>query len=490
MAYHLLTGATGLVGRYLVKDLLLAGIQVAVLARPTRRATVRQRVEQMMAYWEKQLNQTLPRPVVLEGDITEPGLGLDERSLSWVADHCDTFIHNAASLTFVATGSDSEPWLSNVRGTEHVLEVCKNAGIRKFHHVSTAYTCGQRTGRILETELDVGQTPSNDYEDSKIQAEKLVRTASYLDELTVYRPAIIVGDSKTGFTNTFHGFYAPVQLAWMIVRQHEDARGPTGMHCTRARMAFDGTERKNFIPVDWVSAVMAHIITHPEHHGKTYHLTPRHRVPSRLTRDILEHSTGFYGTKFVGRGTKIENLGEEEQVFYDGMEVYQSYWRDDPVFDTSNTQAACPHLPCPHMDRDTLLMLARWAIANQFGGGRQKPPELKFDLHQHLEALIAERLEARPDRSQYVGLQVTGSGGGQYHLVLENGRVVAADQGVPDQCTAVYHLDSDTFASLANGQRTAEDALAAGDVVIQGNGLSKPEMLGVLQNVTQATETV
>ena len=59
---------------------------------------------------------------------------------------------------------------------------------------------------MLETELDVGQTPGNDYEHSKIEAERLVRAADWLDPPTIYRPSIIVGDSRTGYTATFHGF--------------------------------------------------------------------------------------------------------------------------------------------------------------------------------------------------------------------------------------------------------------------------------------------
>ena len=125
MAYHLLTGATGLLGRYILKDLLLANVPVAVLVRPTRRANVRQRVEALMCYWDELLGRQLPRPVILEGDICEPGLGLDEKATKWASEHVDTFIHNAASLTFISTGPDSEPWRSNNIGTQHCLEFCR-----------------------------------------------------------------------------------------------------------------------------------------------------------------------------------------------------------------------------------------------------------------------------------------------------------------------------------------------------------------------------
>src|SRR5436190_10558547 len=116
MNYVFLTGATGLLGRYLIKDLTEAGVPIAVLVRPSRRATAQHRVENVMCYWDKQLGCKLRRPIVLEGDITEPDLGLDARGTRWVAENCDVMLHNAASLSFQSTGPASEPWRSNVEG--------------------------------------------------------------------------------------------------------------------------------------------------------------------------------------------------------------------------------------------------------------------------------------------------------------------------------------------------------------------------------------
>ena len=486
MAYHLLTGATGLVGRYLVKDLLLAGASVAVLVRPNRRASARQRMESIMAYWDAQLGFPVPRPVVLEGDICDANLGLAEKSLEWIREHCDSAIHNAASLSFVSTGPESEPWRSNLNGTKNVLDVCEETGIRKFHHVSTAYVCGQRRGRILENDLDVGQTPGNDYESSKIQAEKMVHAAKFLDIKTVHRPAIIVGDSRTGFTNTFHGFYAPLQLVWMLAKNA--VPNETGYHQLSSRLTLSGREGKNFVPVDWVSAVMSHIISHPEHHGKTYHITPRNRVPSRLTLLILEEMLRFYGVRLIDNQQKVSelNLTENEKLFYEHMEVYNSYWRDDPIFDTTNTQTACPHLPCPHMDHDQLLKLARWAVESEFGGARQKPIELDFDAHSHLQPFLESAPKDSPFNAEarWLGLQVDGSGGGQWQLAYEEGRVLGADFGVSDRCAAVFQLNTQTFAALARGQQTIDQAMRNGELTVRGSDLSDSDLSGVLKHLT------
>lgn len=366
MNYHLLlTGATGLLGRYLLRDLLDAGISVAVLVRPTRRQTAEERVEAMMVTWEKMLGRKLGRPVVLSGDLTQDDLGLDPEGIEWVKENCDSVMHNAASLTFVATDDEGEPWRSNVTGTRNVLDLCKKTEIHDFHHVSTAYVAGLRQGRVLETELDVGQDLSNDYEKSKVMAEEMVRSADFLSPPTVFRPAIIIGDSVTGFTTTFHGFYAALRLAHTLAEaQERDADGNIGS--VETRLTLNGDEHKNLVPVDWVSAVMTHVFTHRELHGETYHLAPDEPVTSRLMADTLEQVGGYYGTQFVGPNTTIDDPTETEALFYQNIEIYDSYWRNDPTFDLTNTKKAAPHLPCPHVDKEMLVRLSQVAIDMNF----------------------------------------------------------------------------------------------------------------------------
>lgn len=490
MPHLLLTGVTGLLGRYLLKDLLLAGMPIAVLVRPSRRATARQRVENVMCYWDEQLGRSLTRPVVLEGDISEPDLGLDARSMRWVAENCDTMLHNAASLQFQSTGPESEPYRSNVIGTANVLELCRNAQIRKFHHVSTAYVCGLRNGRILETELDEGQTWSNDYEQSKVQAEKLVRSADFLDEVTVFRPAIIIGDSQTCYTTTYHGFYAPLQLVQTMSQSIEP--NETGRRGSHAHFELHGDETKNLVPVDWVSAVTSHVLTHPEHHGKTYHLTPRHPVTFRLIGDVLEQAVGFYGVDFSDGGPPPEDPSEYYQMFQDLiMGIYSSYWRDDPTFDITNTTAAAPHLPCPHVDRAMLLRMAEYAISVNFDGPKTKPTHPAFDAHHVLERLVdaIDQLTGSTDAHTRLGLQISGHGGGQWHLLLRDGNVVAADYGIAASCKSTLDLDVETFAMLARRQITADEAFTAGRLKVTGNGFPRQKVIRILQDFAHSSET-
>ncbi|MGQ0633962.1 MAG: SDR family oxidoreductase [Planctomycetaceae bacterium] len=483
MSYTFLTGGTGLLGRYLIKDLITAEIPLAVLVRATRRAGARDRVENMMLYWESELGRKLPRPVVLEGDITETDLGLDPRSMRWVAENCDSLLHNAASLTFESTSSTSEPWRSNVVGTQNVLDLCRNARIRMFHHVSTAYVCGLRQGRILESELDVGQRMSNDYEQSKVQAEKMIRAADFLDQVTVYRPAIIIGDSRSGYTTTYHGYYVPLQAVYTMARTQEP--NATGWIGTSARFALSGHETKNLVPVDWVSAVIAHIVRNPEHHGQTYHLTPRHPITARLLADALEEAAGFYGVRLEGGGRQLSGLTEHEALFCELIRVYSSYWKDDPTFDARNTQRAAPHLPCPHVDRAMLTTMADYAKRVYFTAPRARPIEPLFDVVRALEPYLDATIpEAAAGRTERVGLRVTGRGGGDWTLTLNEHGLLAAEIGVNSSLAALVSCDSDVLADIVAGASSPEAAL--GDRVRLQGPVSAPTAARALRAVCLA----
>jgi thioester reductase-like protein len=492
MAYLLLTGGTGLLGAYLIRDLLKAGANLALLVRPTRKESAHARIESLMARWEAEDGREYPRPVVLRGDLTEDNLGLDAASLRWIGRNCDSVMHNAASLTFQAAGPDDEPWRSNLHGTRRVLDLCRNAKIRKYHHVSTAYVCGLRKGRILESELDAGQTLGNDYETSKFRAELLVRNADFLDQPTVYRPGIILGDSKTGYTSTFYGFYAPLKLlsslltkAGGVATNHEEliaAIRYTGARLTEVLNLSDDAG-KNYVPVDWVSAVTAHIARNPQHHGKTYHLTPDEPVKVKLTREVTEQAFERY-TELSERRTFLgTELLEFEQFFIEGMKVYAAYWRDDPTFDTTNTRSAAPHLPCPAMDAALFMRICQFAIESNFGRRLSRPSARpQFDLHEKMQRWTSSAdVPIQPRQRAYVGLRVDGAGGGQWELALSNGRLISIDQGISDRCTATFHLNSQTFAALAADATTAREALKRGDVRIRGNGLPVSTLAHVLE---------
>jgi thioester reductase-like protein len=360
----LLTGGTGLLGSYIIRDLLLDGCDLAVIVRGERRTTAADRIESIVGFWEELLGKRLNRPTVLEGDLNAPVCGLDAGSLRWVREHCDAVLHNAASLTFRGPDRDQEPWKSNVGGTVNVLDVARETGIRHFHHVSTAYVCGLRTGTVHEDELDVGQEFGNDYERSKVEAEQLVRGADHLDSVTVLRPSIIVGDSRTGFTSTYHGFYVILRLGHTLV-----PHVPWGIISREALVQCFGIsddDTKNLVPVDWVSAAIAHVVQTPAARGRTYHLTNPRPVPVDVIARTVEESVRASLPEVAEPQERQDGTWLAENLV-DQMDVYRTYLRDDPVFDRTRIEAVAPHLPCPELDAATLRKMADVAIARGFG---------------------------------------------------------------------------------------------------------------------------
>jgi len=367
--YLFLTGVTGQVGQYLLRELLQAGRSLAVLIRPKGDLSAADRLNELVQRWAP--DSAAPMPVPLEGDITLTGLGLSNRDRSWIGEHCRDVMHNAASLTFYGGDRDKDPWLSNFTGTSNVLDLCHELHLRDLHYVSTAYVCGTRTGQVYEDDLDCAQDFRNDYEECKFEAEELVRSADIIDNLTVYRPAMIIGDSKTGYTATYHGLYPYLQFADLMMRFLP--RDEDGQVHLPIRLNLSGDEGRNLVPIDWVARVMAHVYLHPDHHGKTYHLTPLEPVTARIIERAMSTKFSYYGPTFEGHDVFTRSqMTDLEQQFYEYVSTYQPYWNEEPVFDSTNTRKAAPHLPYPTMDEAYLHRLIDYAVEDRWGKGPAK----------------------------------------------------------------------------------------------------------------------
>lgn len=371
MTHILLTGATGLLGQYLLRDLQLAGARLAVLIRAQDKQPASRRLGKVLEHWNQQLKQPLPRPMCLEGDIACDGLGLTREARDWVARHCHTVLHNAASLLFVRSDRADEPWRSNLTGCENLLRFCRQTGIRRFQHVSTAYVCGQRRGTVYEHELDCGQGFRNDYEHSKCEAEKRLHAADFLESLTIYRPALIVGDSQTGYTSTYHGLYSYLR-AVPLVTQFEKPQAD-GRYYIPVRLKWTGGEPRNMVPVDWVSATITHLALARQWHGRTYHLTPDVPLSVADCEQFIAEYFNYHGPYFAGPDAfKTGAMTEHEKAFYEHVSTYEAYWECEVNFDNRNTREAAPHLPCPVIDKACLHRLIDFAMNDNWGKPQQK----------------------------------------------------------------------------------------------------------------------
>ena len=428
-----------------MRDLLLQGKKLAVLVRPSKKVMARERVEAILQMWEQQLGHRLPRPVILSGEICRPDLGLSAANIQWVANYCDQIIHGAAVLKFIGTDRNADPWRTNVDGTRNAIEFSRRTGIKHFHYISTAYVCGRRDEVVTEAELNVGQEFRNDYEISKFEAEQLVEQANCFESKTIYRPGVVVGDSKSGYTSTYHGLFLYLRLFAMLVPELQPNQ--EGVIETPIRLPMNGDEQRNLVPVDWVSRTIAHLACAPEAFGRTYHL-----VPDKCTtpREVIECCYEYFnssGVEFCGSDAERKAENEFAQTLFENTSIYASYETDDPQFDKSNVNKFAGHLICPPIDKPMIFRFLEFGKQNNWGKTRPQTPRVARWIESHLtEIALAAQKTMRvlglgsSTRLFRIGLDIHGPGGGQWQLSAIDG-VFDVTPGLPDDSCPVLKLN-------------------------------------------------
>jgi len=252
MRSHLITGFPGFIGRRLVDSLLdrEPGFPIVAL------------VEERMLEPARSAAAALDpeRIEVLAGDIGERRLGLTDDAYGRLVDEVGT-VHHLAAIYDLAVPAEIAQRV-NVEGTGNVLALCRDVdSLDRLNYVSTAYVAGDRTGVAYEHELNLGQGFKNHYESTKFQAEVWVRTLADQVPTTIYRPAIVVGDSRTGETQKFDGPY----YALRFIAASAERRMPIA-NIGR------GTTPFNVVPVDFIVDAMAELGGQDAAIGETVHL--------------------------------------------------------------------------------------------------------------------------------------------------------------------------------------------------------------------------
>ena len=224
------------------------------------------------------------RVEVLEGDIAERRLGLPDEAYERLAAEL-TAVYHLAAVYNLAVPLEVATRV-NVDGTGNVLALCEACErLERLHYVSTAYVAGERGGTVYEHELALGQRFKNHYESTKFQAEVWVRQAMDRVPATVYRPAIVVGDSATGATAKFDGPY------YMLRAISQAARWKMPIpRFGRSSAPF------NVVPVDFIIEAMTTADDVPELAGSTLHLVDTDPVSAAEVFEMLAH-------EYAGRST-------------------------------------------------------------------------------------------------------------------------------------------------------------------------------------------
>ncbi len=211
----LLTGATGFVGmEVLARYLERSERHITCLVRADSDSGARVRMDKVLdELFADKADGYAGRITAVAAELTEPNLGLSDERRDQLAAQTSTVVHSAASVSFSMPLTEARA--VNVEGTRRMLEfaalTAENGGLDRYAQVSTAYVAGTHSGRFSEEDLDLGQGFRNSYEQSKFEAEQLVRTQGAELPWMILRPSIVVGDSGSGWTSAFNVLYWPLR---------------------------------------------------------------------------------------------------------------------------------------------------------------------------------------------------------------------------------------------------------------------------------------
>jgi thioester reductase-like protein len=248
-----LTGFPGFIGSRLAARLLEddAEVRIAALVEPKMADRGREAAGRI---------EGGDRIEVIPGDIAEIDLGIPQEQ--WDRLRAETTVaYHLAAIYNLAVPQDIAQKV-NVEGTGNVLNLLRKAErLERFNYVSTAYVAGDRHGVVYEHELNLGQGFKNHYESTKFQAEVWVRSLMDKIPTTVYRPAIVVGDSRSGETQKFDGPYYMLRTVSVAAGRHVPIP-----QFGAAQAPF------NVVPVDFVLDALSVADDDPALVGETLHL--------------------------------------------------------------------------------------------------------------------------------------------------------------------------------------------------------------------------
>lgn len=352
MANIFITGGTGLLGWDIVKELLKKkDARLYLLARGRKGESARDRIKGLIkkSYQSAEKKAVSHRIEVIEGDISEKELGVAISRMNKLCKEIDTIYHSAALCEF------GVPWERikkiNVYGTKNMLDFatrCRDSGqFKSFNYISTVAVIGTAGGVFHEDDLDIGQAFNNTYERSKFEAEKLIE--KYRNKgliISIYRPSIITGDSKTGETSAFQMLYQPLHVFSLGIFDEIPAN----------RLA-----KYNLVPVDYVAKAVCLLSRGDNKGNKNYHLTNPNTVTLNSLLDTASSYFGFKKPKIIPEQKyDFKNLqGFRKKV----IEPYIPYFsHKEVIFDTVNFNSAisAKSFSWPVMDKNILLRLFKY----------------------------------------------------------------------------------------------------------------------------------
>ncbi|TFE00350.1 SDR family oxidoreductase [Jeotgalibacillus salarius] len=224
---------------------------------------------------------------IVQGDITKKDLGLSATVSIHLRDKIHYVWHLAAAYDLAIDKPTA--YRVNVTGTYNVNEWVKSlAQLKRYIYFSTAYVAGRRTGVVNEQDLIRPDQFRNAYEETKFEAEVLVENMKSDFPVTIMRPGIVKGDTKTGETSKFDGPY------YLLNIFDKTKRIPRIPYISRSSATL------NVVPVEYVVEASSWLGRSEKSAGKTYHLTDPNPYPAReIYRFLMQKQTGKRPSGFI-----------------------------------------------------------------------------------------------------------------------------------------------------------------------------------------------
>ncbi len=324
----LLTGATGFVGMELMARYLeRTDRPVVTLIRARDDDAARSRLDAVLSnLFGFRAERYGDRVQAVASDLTAPRLGLDRARWERLAAEATTIVHGAASVSFALSLEDARA--VNVEGTRRMLELAGRAReqgvLERYAHISTAYVAGNHAGRFCEHDFDLGQGFHNSYEQSKFEAEQLVRSWHDLP-FTILRPSIVVGDRHSGWTAAFNVLYWPLRAL------------SRGMFTT---VPGSPSAPVDVVSIDYVADAIYELCERPGVADQTYHLTAG--LQASTMGEIVNLASGYFdrpGPRLVPPAEFDSVAGGVAQSVLEEGGVYFPYFSVGATFDDSFTRA-------------------------------------------------------------------------------------------------------------------------------------------------------
>lgn len=350
----LITGATGFLGSYIFKEILMqTDYEVHLLIREKDQINAEERIGQIFHFFKDDMDteKFSNRIKVFNGDLSRDNLGLDSEIYKKLNKQIDEIYHIAANTDFRMTLLTARQ--TNVTGAENILRFAKKCFKKiRVNYISTAFIAGAQTGLFLEQDpITHFKKFNNAYEQSKFEAELLMERYRKLGlDISIFRPSIVMGEYLSGKTTSFKMFYQPLKFFYQEIFDF---------------IPLNESSPYNFIPVDLCAKAIVRLSL-DNTMIRTFHIVNRDNMSLGHMMDILSKYLSVKKVKYVS--PYIFNKNEKSVIRKKIIEPFIPYFNLKITFGCSESYRILKNLgfEMPRIDEQFLFRTLKYCQESGF----------------------------------------------------------------------------------------------------------------------------